>query len=103
MPKLNSTIPVAYLNIRGAHLVVVFFEPGFDARTPQERSATYTALQAAAAFQGFEGEVVVLWEDSAGRTRFIAPPQQHPFFQLVNYAQLHAQVNGTIELLRFLC
>ena len=98
LPKLNSTIPVAYLNIRGASLVVAFFESTFDARTPDERSATYSALQAAAAVQGLEGEVVVLWEDSAGRTRFIAPPQQHPFFQVVNYGQLRAQVNGTIQV-----
>jgi hypothetical protein len=97
MPKLNSTIPVAYLNIRGANMVVVFFESEFDARTPHERNATYTAVQAAAAFQGFEGEVVALWEDRLGRTRFIAPPQQHPFFQVVNYHQLRAQVNGTVQ------
>jgi len=97
MLKLNSTIPVAYLNVRGANLVVVFFESEFDVRTPRERSATYAALQAAAAFKGFKGEVVVLWQDSAGRTRFLAPPQQHPFFQLVNYGQLRAQVNGSIQ------
>ena len=39
-----------------------------------------------------------LWEDPQGRTRFIAPPQQHPFFQVVNYGQLRAQVNGTIQV-----
>ena len=98
LPKLSSTIPVAYLNIRGASMVVVFLETEFDARTPYGRSAIYTTLQAAAAFQGFEGEVAILWEDFLGRTRFIAPPQQHPFFQVVNYAQLRAQVNGTIHV-----
>ena len=41
------------------------------------------------------GELAVVWEDAQGRTRFIAPPQQHPFFQVVNYGQLRAQVNGT--------
>jgi hypothetical protein len=40
----------------------------------------------------------MVWEDPQGRTRFIAPPQQHPFFQLVNYGQLRAQVNGTIQV-----
>jgi hypothetical protein len=97
MPKLNSTIPVAYLNIRGANLVVGFFETDFDARTPRERSATYAALQAAAAREGFLGDVAVVWEDQLGRTRFIALPQQHPFFQLVNYGQLRAQINGTVQ------
>jgi hypothetical protein len=90
MPKLNSTIPVAHLSIRGATLLVAFPEAG--------QANAYAALQAAAARAGFAGEVAVVWEDSQGRTRFIAQPQQHPFFQVVNYAQLRAQVNGTIQV-----
>src|ERR1700687_2469738 len=98
LPKLNSTIPVAYLNIRGATILVVFLDSAFDSRTPQERSEAYAALQAAAARPSFLGEVAAVWEDHLGRSRFIAPPQQHPFFQVVNYSQLRAQVNGTIEI-----
>ena len=30
--------------------------------------------------------------------RFLAPPQQHPFFQVVNYGQLRAQVSETIQV-----
>jgi hypothetical protein len=89
MPKLNSTIPVAHLNIRGAALLVAFPDAG--------QLKDYAALQVAAARAGFAGELAVVWEDPQGRTRFIAPPQQHPFFQLVNYGQLRAQVNGTIQ------
>ncbi len=63
-----------------------------------ERVEDYAALQAAAERAGFAGELAVVWEDPQGRTRFIAPPQQHPFFQLVNYGQLRAQVNGTIQV-----
>jgi hypothetical protein len=90
MPKLNSTIPVAHLNIRGAALLVVFSDG--------DQIKDYAALQAAAEGAGYDGELAVVWEDTAGRTRFIAPPQQHSFFQLVNYRQLRAQVNGTIGL-----
>jgi hypothetical protein len=79
-------------------VLAVFLESTFEVKSPQDRSKTYAALQAAAARQGFTGEVVALWEDSAGRTRFIAPPQQHPFFELMKYGQLRAQVNGTLEL-----
>ncbi len=93
-----ESFPVAYLNIRGATLAVVFFEPAFDSRTPQERSNTYATLQAAAARQGLRGDVVAVWEDPQGRTRFIAPAPQHPFFQAVNYGQLRAQVNGTLQV-----
>jgi hypothetical protein len=58
----------------------------------------YAALQAAAARAGFTGELAVVWEDAEGRTRFIAAAPQHPFFEVVNYGQLRAQVNGTIQL-----
>jgi hypothetical protein len=90
MPKLNSTIPVAHLNVRGAALLIAFPE--------SDQVQDYAALQAAAARAGFAGELAVVWEDPQGRTRFIAPPQQHPFFQVVNYGQLRAQVNGTIQV-----
>ena len=58
----------------------------------------YTALQTAAARAGFSGQLAVVWEDPQGRTRFIAAAPLHPFFQAVNYGQLRAQVNGSIEL-----
>jgi hypothetical protein len=90
MPKLNSTIPVAHLNIRGTTLLVAFPDAG--------QVKDYGTLQAAATRAGFAGELAVVWEDPQGRTRFIAPPQQHPFFQVVNYGQLRAQVNGTIQV-----
>jgi hypothetical protein len=90
MPKLNSTIPVAYLNVRGATLLVAFPDP--------DHVKDYAAFQAAATRAGFAGELAIVWEDSQGRTRFIAPPQQHPFFQVVNYRQLRAQVNGAIQV-----
>ena len=44
------------------------------------------------------GDVAAIWEDGAGRTRFLASAQQHPFFELMNYGQLRAQVNGSLEI-----
>lgn len=93
-----ESIPVAYLNIRGADLLVAFFDPPFDLRSPQERSEIYAALRAAAAREKIHGAVAAVWEDAEGRTRFIALPQQHPFFQVASYGQLRAQANGTIQL-----
>jgi hypothetical protein len=93
-----ETFPVAYMTIRGARLTVVFLDPAFDSRTPEQRSESYAALQDAAARQGFQGDVAAVWEDALGRTRFLAPAPQHPFFQVVNYGQLRAQVNGAIEV-----
>jgi len=93
-----ASIAVAYLNIRGADLLIAFFDSTFDSRSPQERSDAYAALRAAAARENIRAAIAAVWEDSEGRTRFIAPPQQHPFFQLVSYGQLRAQVNGCIQL-----
>ena len=91
LSKLDHTIPIAYLNIRGATILVAFLDA-------VNRPDAYAALQASAASQGFQGDVVAVWEDSQGRTRFLAPPQQHPFFQVVNYGQLRAQVSETIQV-----
>ncbi len=93
-----ESIPVAFLNIRGANLLVAFFEPGFDSRMPEERSATYAALHAAAARENINADVAAVWEDAEGRMRFLALPQQHPFFQVATYGQLRAQVNGRIQI-----
>jgi hypothetical protein len=76
----------------------VFLDSAFDNLSPTDRADTYAALQASAANQGYQGDVVALWEDASGRTRFIALPQQHPFFQVMNYGQLRAQANGTIQV-----
>ena len=77
---------------------MAFFEPEFSARTPVERGAAYTALKAAAIAQGFGADVVAVWEDPEGRMRFMAPAERHPFFQVVKYAQLRAQINGSITI-----
>ena len=46
---------------------------------------------------GLDGNIVVVWPDEFGRTRFLAPPEQHAFFQIVDYDQLRAQINGTLR------
>jgi hypothetical protein len=56
----------------------------------------YGALQRSAQQAGLAGNVVAVWPDEFGRTRFIAPQQQHAFFQAVSYDQLRAQVNTTL-------
>ena len=37
-------------------------------------------------------DVVLVWEDSAGRMQFIAPSEQRPFFEAMKYDQLRAQL-----------
>ena len=93
-----QTVPVAYVQIRGANLLVAFFEPTFDERTFQQRADTYAALRAAAARENLTGEIAAVWENAGGRARFLAPAHQKAFFEVASYSQLRAQVNGSIEL-----
>lgn len=42
-------------------------------------------------------DIVPVWEDTSGRMRFIAPPEQRPFFEVMSYAQLRAQLGRDEE------
>jgi hypothetical protein len=41
-----------------------------------------------------QGSPVVVWKDTEGRKRFLAPPEQRPFFRVVGYDQLRAQLES---------
>jgi hypothetical protein len=77
--------------------VVVLLDSSFDARTSGEKRELHASLESCAAHAGLRGNVVAIWRDAAGRTRFLAPPEQHAFFQIVSYTQLEAQVNHSLE------
>ena len=95
--KRLTTYHVAQLKIQDADVVVIFLEGGLHLKTrPQDRQELYRTLRNCAVRAGLPGEVVAVWPDDFARTRFIAPAQQHPFFQAVSYDQLYAQVNGTL-------
>lgn len=91
-----ETFPVAQLNILDVSVVVVFLNAAFDSKTARERQEAHAALESCAARAGLAGNVVLFWKDPRGRTRFVAPPQQHPFFHIMNYDQLRAQAEGTL-------
>ena len=78
--------PAAHLTIDDVELLVVFAEP--EASRNIERSV---------ARAGLKGNVVLMWRDAEGCTQFMAPPEQHAFFQIVGYQQLFAQVNYRLE------
>jgi hypothetical protein len=86
---------IAHLNVQDVKVIVVFLD---RAPAPQSIVAQYAALQRAAERAGLDGNVVAVWPDEFGRTRFLAPPEQHAFFQVVDYDQLRAQINGTISV-----
>jgi hypothetical protein len=86
---MERKLEVAQLDIHDVKVVVVFV----DRRPAVE---LYEALQRRAKQAGFEGNVVVVWPDEFGRTRFLAPREQHEFFQVAGYDQLRAQISGTL-------
>ena len=86
-------------------MLVAFLDSAFDAEAAGE-SETYAALQAAAARAGLCAEK----SPSSGRILWAAPDSSRRrssirSFELMNYGQLRAQVNGTIQLcaMTFLC
>ena len=91
-----ETFQVAHLKIQNVDLVVIFLNTTFDSKPPQEQQTIQLNLQAAAMSAGLAGNVVPVWLDPFGRTKFIAPPQQHPFFKNMSYEQLYVQVNRTL-------
>jgi hypothetical protein len=85
---------VAHFKLEEVLIVVVFLDTSFYTQTAEDRQRVYRSLQSSAQRAGLEGDVIALWQDAGKRTRFLAPPQQHPFFQVVNYGQLRAQASG---------
>jgi hypothetical protein len=87
---MEHAFDVAQLDIQDVKVVVVFLD-----RRPEPE--LYRTLQRRARQAGLEGSVVAVWPDESGRTRFLAPPEQHAFFQVVGYDQLRAQISGTLS------
>jgi hypothetical protein len=85
----QSYFDTASMNIMDLHLVVVFL----DQRPSPE---LFGALERSAKQAGLAGQVVAVWPDEIGRTRFLAPPQMHAFFRVVGYDQLRAQINTVL-------
>ena len=86
---MEPTFDVAQLDIQDIKVVVVFLD-----RRPE--AGLYETLQRRAKQAGLEGNVVAVWPDEFGRTRFLAAPEQHAFFQVIGYDQLRAQITGTL-------
>jgi hypothetical protein len=88
---MPTPLPFAALDIDDVQVVVVFLD-----RHPE--AEMFQSLQRSATHAGLEGTVVGVWPDEFGRTRFLAPPEQHAFFQVVSYDQLRAQITGELAL-----
>jgi hypothetical protein len=86
---MQETFEVAHLDILDVRVVVFFV-------AIRPSAELYDALQRSAQQAGLAGNVVAVWPDQFGRTRFLAPPEQHAFFRAVSYDQLRAQIDRTL-------
>jgi hypothetical protein len=86
-----KSFDAAQLDIMDVPVVLVFVDqrPAGD---------LYTLLQKSAREAGLSGQVVAVWQDEIGRTRFLAPPEFHAFFRVAGYDQLRAQINTTLKV-----
>jgi len=92
---MQDHFEIAHLNLQDVKVVVVFVDGA--PQPPDSMAQHYAAIQQAAAQAGLDGSIVAVWPDEFGRTRFLAPPEQHAFFQIVDYDQLRAQISGTLR------
>jgi hypothetical protein len=86
---MQHTFPAARLDLEDVEVTVLFLENA----TAQDRANLHRAGE-----NSVPGNVVSVWRDTFGRTCFLAPPEQHPFFQIAGYDQLLAQVDRTISI-----
>ena len=90
--------PVAHLNVQNVNLIIIFLNPKFDMMPPTAQHAFHNRLQIAASTAGLAGNVVPVWQDAHAQTKFLAPPQQHPFFRSTSYETLYFHVNRTLTI-----
>lgn len=93
-----ETFEVAHLNVQNVNVIVIFLNTTFDSKPAAEQHGIHVILQAAARNAGLAGNVVPVWRDPFGRTKFIAPENQHPFFKTVSYEQLALQINRELTV-----
>jgi hypothetical protein len=88
----------ARLNVLDVSIVVVVADASFDQKTTVERLAVCEALQQSVGQSDPGTDALLVWQDADGRMKFIAPPRQARFFQVMRYDQIYAQIDRTITL-----
>ena len=88
-----ANFDVAHLRIQSVDVVIVFLNQAFDHKSQQEQNEVSNAFQICSQQAGLAGNVVLVWTDSLGQFKFLAPSNQHAFFRTADYRQLYGQVN----------
>jgi hypothetical protein len=92
MPSFQA----AHVHEQGVDLIIVPVGSSFGHKSESEQVENIDAMQLAATSSGLAGTVVPIWQIGS-RTVFIAPPNWHPFFKSIAWAEILANVNKTIS------
>jgi hypothetical protein len=92
-PGIESAT-IAHIDIQDAQVTVVSLAGSLDSKTPEERRAIHEAWKNWAARQGMSGSMALVWPDADGLARWLADPQQQPFFDAVHLDQIRVQARA---------
>ena len=91
--SMPESAALVHIDIQDAPVTVVLLARSLDSKTPEERRAIHEAWKSWAAHQGISGSVALVWPDADGLARWLAEPQQQPFFDAVRLDQIRAQAH----------
>ena len=87
---LPESAAIAQIEIQDVQVTVVLLDGSLDFKTPEERRAIHAAWKSWAA----PASVALAWTDVDGLPRWLADPQQQPFFDAVRLDQIRRQTSG---------
>jgi hypothetical protein len=91
-----TTYRIAHIREQGHDMIIIPLEDRFEHATQADKNALLTHLQACATTAGLAGTVVLMWA-YAHQTKFIAPPQWHPFFRNLPLAAAYQSLNKELH------
>jgi hypothetical protein len=100
-PKRTDAMPVfqvAHIRRDGQDIIIVPVDRTFGKRSPSEQARIQEAFQRSAVAVEMTGVVVPVWEDTAGRMAFRAPPPWHEFLKSIDMVYVATALNRTLSL-----
>jgi hypothetical protein len=86
--SMPESAALTRIDIQDVPVTVVSLAGSLDSKTPEERRAIHEAWKSWAAHS-----VALVWPDACGLARWLADPQQQPFFDAVRLDQIRLQMS----------
>lgn len=88
-----SRFQIAHVREQGQDIIIIPLDRSFGYKSSREQTQITQALQVSASAAGLAGTVVPVWEHTAGRMAFIAPPPWRNFFQSLSLSIVARMIN----------